>query len=138
MSDEKKIIIDEDWKSQVETEKQTAEQVREEQPAAGDLPPAPPADLQALVSMFATQAMMALGQIPDPLSGQVMFQPEQAKFMVDLIEVIEQKTTGNRTPEEDTMVETILHQLRMAYVQLTAEVPTDEPEAGESKSPIIT
>jgi len=130
MTDDKKIIIDEDWKSQVEAEKAAADAARhatspsppqtasagkpQSQPAAAG--PLPPADLSTLVTMLATQAMVSLGALPNPLTHQVEADSAQARHFIDLLEVIEEKTKGNTTPEEVRLLDGVLHELRMAFV----------------------
>jgi 3-oxoacyl-ACP reductase-like protein len=138
MTEDKKIIIDEDWKSQVEAEKRVAEkEAAAKQPApspaaAGATRPGatgpggyamPPASLEMLVTTLATESLMALGQIPHPQSGQPIFEPVQAKYLIDTIEVLREKTKGNTTPQEAQLMEEILHQLRLAYVQLAGIEP---------------
>lgn len=119
MPEEKKIIIDEDWKSQVQAEREAAEQAKSK-PTAGsaadDDPPMPPASLEMLLTTLATEAMMALGQIPNPVSGESTYRPQQAKYLIDTIELLQQKTKGNLTPAEEQAVENLLHQLRMVFV----------------------
>jgi hypothetical protein len=119
-ADKPKIIIDEDWKSQVEREK---EQLSHPEQAAAQ-PPAPdalpPASFVELVTMLATQALVSLGQIPHPLSGQAELRPAEAKHFIDLLEVLEQKTAGNLSADEAALLADALHQLRLGYVSLTA------------------
>ena len=47
----------------------------------------------------------------------------QAKHAIDTLEMLEQKTTGNRTPEESAVIEEMLHQLRLAYVSRQEQGP---------------
>ncbi len=68
--------------------------------------------------MFATDAMMALGQIPHPVTNQVEKNLEQAKYVIDLLGVIEEKTKGNLTEQEEQGMTNLLHQLRMVYVEI--------------------
>ncbi|GAA4440976.1 DUF1844 domain-containing protein [Bremerella cremea] len=92
----------------------------EEQPAEGGSPgPMPPADFTLLISMLATQAFSALGLMPDPVTGQTSRNPEVAKHMIDLLGMLEAKTKGNLEPHESAALESILHQIRMAYVSET-------------------
>jgi len=117
MSEEKKIIIDEDWKSQVEAEKEAfAKQPPEED---GHQSALPAASFEMLVTSFATEAMMALGQIPHPVTQQVAFDRDHAKYAIDTLGVLQAKTKGNLSKEEDAMLEGILYQLRMAFVAIT-------------------
>ena len=128
-ADDKKIIIDEDWKSQVEAEKEEAEATREASDTA-DLTgsigsqdekspqeiPLPPADFTTIVSMLATQAMLNLGTLPNPMTGKTDRNLPQAKHAIDLVEVLQEKTKGNCNPQEEAMLQNLLHELRMAYV----------------------
>jgi hypothetical protein len=112
MSDEKKIIVDEDWKSRVaaETEGDSTE---------GDVTgqvPLPPASFEMLVTTLATEAMIGLGQIPHPVSGQFHADAGQARYAIDMLEMLSEKTKGNLTPGEEGGVRDLLHQLRMAFV----------------------
>jgi len=133
MADEKKIIIDEDWKSQVQAEKEAAKaqstqpSATAEAKAAGDIP-MPPASLEMLVTTLVTEAMISLGQVPHPHTGEVVNQPQQAKYLIDTIDMLREKTHGNVTPNESELMEQLLHQLRLAYVQMTATPPSGAME----------
>jgi hypothetical protein len=133
--DRPKIIIDEDWKTQVQSEKEAAARAPQEKPASGASPQPrpgemPPASLPMLFSTLATQALMSLGQMPHPVSGQAELDLPQAKHFIDMLEVLEDKTAGNRTAEESQMLENLLHELRMAYVAIGRQPP---PAAGPPK-----
>jgi hypothetical protein len=137
MADEKKIIIDEDWKSQVQAEKAEAAKSPAAEPTAAatagpevqDLP-MPPASFELLITMLATEALAALGQVPHPATGQAHVHRNQAKYLIDMIEVLRDKTKGNLNAGEQQLVESLLHQLRLAFVE-TANQPApsaDRPE----------
>ncbi len=135
MADEKKIIIDEDWKAQVQAEKEAAskDETEERSPQKtyagtpeGPQGPLPPACIEMLLTMLATEAMVALGQIPHPATGQPQADPGQAQYLIDLIEVLREKTKGNLTPSEQQLMETLLHQLRLAYVEIVG-APSSGP-----------
>ena len=79
----------------------------------------PPASLEMLVTTLVTEAMISLGQVPHPQTGEVVFQPLQAKYLIDTIDMLREKTKGNVTADETDLMEQLLHQLRLAYVQLT-------------------
>lgn len=135
-----KIIIDEDWKSQAQAEKErlareraTAESAATSGSAAEPAPASSPsqaqdardqasmqlpeASLTALVSMLASQVMVALGFVPHPLTGKPERSLLEAKYLIDLITMLEAKTQGNRTPQEISILSSVLHELRMAYVE---------------------
>jgi|TARA_B100000809_G_C15080310_1_gene509435 hypothetical protein len=127
--DRPKIIIDEDWKSQVEEEKESLQQEKsadpvDKKPADEDFGPMPPASLTTLVMTLATQAMAALGQIPDESGKQPEAQLDYGKHLIDTLAILEEKTQGNLTTEEAAMVENTLHQLRMLYVAVENQSTT--------------
>lgn len=137
---EPKIIVDDDWKSQVEKEK---EQLDEPAPAEGqggsegaedqgESPQLPEASFSMLVTTLAMQASVALGQMPDPMTGQPAIQKPIAKHYIDLLAMLQEKTKGNLDKEEADLIESAVHQLRMAFVM----VPDTMPEAEEKKSSI--
>jgi len=120
--DEKKIIVDEDWKQQAQKEKETLaakEEVEKQQPEEEKAPrgPLPPGNFAALVSMLVTQALFALGVLK--VQGQEDKEPdlEMAKYNIDMLETLEEKTRGNLTEEEKNVLENTLNQVRMAYVK---------------------
>jgi hypothetical protein len=128
MGEEKKIIIDEDWKSQVQAEKEQAakgkqptEQAAESAANESADPPMPPATFELLLTTLATEVLVALGQVPHPATGQAEPRRNQAKYLIDTIEVLKEKTRGNLTADEDQLTENILHQLRMIFVATAPE-----------------
>jgi hypothetical protein len=130
MSDEKKIFVDEDWKSQVEAEKEAlsheAEQGKSQPSFPSDMPPA---SFEMLVTTFASEAMVALGQVPNPFTNEHTLSWDHARYAIDMLQVLQDKTKGNLSTEEAAMIETLLHQLRLAFVTLQKEygdLPTTE------------
>jgi uncharacterized protein DUF1844 len=71
-----------------------------------------------LVSNFATQALIELGEIKNPITKQTERAPDRAKFTIDMLQVIRDKTRNNLSPEEQQFVDGALYELRMKYVQL--------------------
>ena len=126
--DPKKLIIDEDWKSQVEAEKEAARHAVEakEPAAAGPSPgargPLPPADLTFLVSSLYLQGAMSLGLLPNPATKKPDVQLDQAKHAIDLLTMLEEKTAGNRTPQESDELEAALHELRLTFVTVNEQL----------------
>jgi hypothetical protein len=117
---EKKIIIDEDWKTQVERERAEAEKSGEAAAGGGKPPPdipLPPASLIYLATTLFLQAMTSLGLMPDPASGKAEKNLPLARHFIDMLEVLQEKTEGNRTPDESADLESMLYQLHMAFVQ---------------------
>jgi len=79
----------------------------------------PPPSFSLLVMTFASQAMVAFGHAPNPIDGKTEVRLELARHAIDMLDILEQKTKGNLTAEEAAMIESVLHQLRMAFVEAT-------------------
>jgi len=77
---------------------------------------APPATFEFLIHTLFTQALMALGRIPNPITRQSHRNPATAKHFIDTLAMLEQKTAGNLTTEERHQLEEIQHQLRMMFL----------------------
>jgi hypothetical protein len=127
-ADKPKIIIDEDWKSQVEREKeQLAREKAPPKPEAERTGALPPPSLAELVTMLATQVLVSLGQAPNPFTGKAELRLDEAQHFIDLLDVLETKTKGNCTPEETALFNDVLHQLRLAFVALSGQAPPAGP-----------
>ncbi len=121
--EEKKIIVDEDWKAEAQKEKEILaaqeeaekEKKQEDTQARG---PLPEGNFAALISMLTTQSLFALGLLH--VKGQEEKEPdlEMAKYNIDILETIQEKTKGNLTPEEETVLSNTLNELRMGYVKV--------------------
>ena len=142
MAEEKpKIIVDDDWKAQAQAEKEKlAEQAEQKTPPSGE-PAAtggkpvdatrqragqrrelPPPSFTALVSSLATQAMFAMGGMEDPQTHRRYVDLELAKFHIDTLAVLEDKTRGNLTDEEKKLLDEVIYQCRMHYVEIAQRV----------------
>lgn len=123
--DEKKIIIDEDWKAQAQKDKETLkEQERIEHEQAKHQPQQlPEADFSSLVSMLATQAFYALGMIRNEEDKDKEIEPDwaMAQFNIDMLGMLEAKCKDNLSNEESGLLKGTLEQLRMLFVQLSKE-----------------
>lgn len=117
-----KIIVDSDWKSQAQAEKQRLEE--QEARKKAEPPPGLPEKLgfEDLVRLFTSQALSFLGYIPDPQTGQAMVSLEYAKLNIDFLGVLEEKTKGNLTPDEQKMMRETLGELRGAFVETSKAV----------------
>ena len=120
-SDAPKIIVDDDWKSSAKAEKEKL--AAAEQDEATKAPGGLPENLgfKELVSLFATQALMYLGAIPDQ-SGRAMVSLDVAKLNIDLLGVVQDKTKGNLSEEEQQMIDGTVNELRMQFVEVAKAV----------------
>ena len=74
--------------------------------------------MSLLFSSLATQAMFALGMVADPESGQTNVSIDEARHVIDTLQLLDEKTKGNLTPQERDMLTRLLYDLRMAYVAM--------------------
>lgn len=163
-TEEPKLIIDEDWKTQVQREKEELKQKLAESQAeaanaegsqdnntdgeesgsssdpaqpgspattkataseptqdtsAQALGAPPPATLMLLVTTLATQAMGAMGLMPDEQGKPLPVHLDFARHFIDMLAVLEDKTKGNLSDEEKNYLADALHQLRIAFVAVS-------------------
>jgi len=76
----------------------------------------PDVSFTMLINAMAQPALLFLGEIPHPGTGQPAVDPEKAKLQIDMLELIRVKTRGNLSPQEESLLEQVLYQLRMLYV----------------------
>ncbi len=121
------LVVDSDWKSQAQAEKERLAAAEKEKAASagakgGKDDRLPPADFNALVGTLVTQAFMYMGGFPDPETGRAVVSIEHAKFHIDLLAVVQAKTTGNLTPEEAEDLGRAVHELRLRFVEVSQAV----------------
>ncbi len=109
--DEIKKNTDESWKETVEKEK---EKIKNE---GGSIPPEP--DFNFFITSLALQASISMGVIENPMTNKKEENLIQAKFLIDTLGVLKEKTKGNLTDEEEKLLENVLYELRMQYVDKT-------------------
>lgn len=77
-----------------------------------------PASFVNFLSTLATNAIAALGGMPHPATGQRTVDLETGKFWIDILAMLKEKTRGNLHPQESRLLDGLLGDLRMQYVQL--------------------
>lgn len=105
--DEKQVAAD--WQEQVESE-----QVKGE--VSGDAE-RPPVHFAFFVASLAMEAWIALGEMANPRSGETSTNLDQARYLIDTLGMLEEKTRGNRTEEEEKILREALLGLRLAYMK---------------------
>jgi len=68
------------------------------------------------------QAYMSLGMLRNPYQPQAKIDPGAARQMIDILNLLQEKTAGNLTPEEEDFLTTHLGELKLAYVQRTKSI----------------
>ncbi|MDP9337826.1 MAG: DUF1844 domain-containing protein [Acidobacteriota bacterium] len=86
-------------------------------PVAADAPKASPA-FQNLVQMIGSNAAMVLGAYADPRTGQPVIDPEAARELIDMLDVLHEKTRGHLAPEEETLLVDLLGKLKMTFLEV--------------------
>ncbi len=76
-------------------------------------------DIRAIIILLATQGMIRLGEIPDPLTGQSALDAEGAVFFADLLEELKRKTAGRLSPQEASFLDDVLGNLRQVLARKT-------------------
>ncbi|HSE85437.1 MAG TPA: DUF1844 domain-containing protein [Candidatus Binatia bacterium] len=79
--------------------------------------PLPEINFSTFIISLSTQALMHLGEIPNPLSGKSETDIPVAKQTIDILGMLEAKTRGNRDASEERLMEDVLFDLRMKYVE---------------------
>ncbi len=111
-------IIDEDWKAEARREKEKLEKkIEEKRKERAEGREMPPADFLHFVSGMAAQILMQLGAIENPLAGEKAVDLAAARYSIDILQMFEEKTKGNLTPDEKKYLSSALHDLRMRFVE---------------------
>ncbi len=134
--DETQKKVDENWKQNVEKEKAESK----DKPQGNGLPSdrqshrsedrglpsdrqsqkeefvPPVADFKFFITTLTLQASIALGHMANPATQKIEKDPVQAKFLIDTLDMLAEKTKGNLTKEEADLLENLLYELRVAYL----------------------
>lgn len=100
--------------SETSGEKRPPEEPGEERIAAAES--LPEINFSTFVISLSTQALMHLGEISNPLTGEVESDIPVAKQMIDIIGLLRDKTRGNLDEGEEKLMDDVLFDLRMRYV----------------------
>ncbi len=73
------------------------------------------------ITSLSMQAMMSLGLYPNPVTKKEEKNLEAAKYTIDTIAMLQEKTKGNLTSEESRLIDNILYDLRMKYIEANKE-----------------
>lgn len=109
-----RIIVDSDWKQEAAKEKDRLARETEQASRASDLPPA---SILELANMLAMQAVIGFGGLRTPEGQTLPRDLPTAKHFIDLLEVLQQKTKGNLADEERRALDSVLHEMRLRYVE---------------------
>ncbi len=104
--------------------------MNEPKPADQPLPASPEEMTSALFANMVVQqtnmALMFLGRVPHPESGQHILDLDAARMFIDQLEMLEAKTKGNLDKRETTLLKQSLTALRMAFVEAANQEPAPD------------
>ena len=110
--------IDESWKDSVEKERSGGPAAAQPKQTEDPLPP-PEADFTFFLSTLGMQAMTALGDVPDPATGLKTPDLATARYLIDTLSLLTEKTKGNLSPDEENLLGGLLYELQMKFVEKT-------------------
>jgi hypothetical protein len=77
----------------------------------------PELNFSTFILSLSTSVLVSLGELPDPISNQKWINLPVAKQTITIIEILKEKSKGNLTPEEERLIEEMLYDLRLKYVE---------------------
>ncbi len=101
--------IDEKWKEEVSKEK---DELKEEETL-------PEVNFSFFITTLGMQATIALGDALNPITNKKEPDLKQARFLIDTLGILKEKTKGNLTSDEAKLLENLLYELRMRYISKT-------------------
>ena len=113
--DKIKKHIDESWKETVDKEREKGDFKKEKESIPAEV------NFNFFISTIALQASIFLGQISNPTTNKKEKNLPQAKFIIDTIDMLKDKTKNNLNSEETNLLENILYELKMQYVSAEKE-----------------
>jgi len=100
--------VDENWKKQIEKEKTESQEKK-----GSYYEPT----FKIFISSLSMQAMIAMGKLQNPVTNKTEKNMDQAKYLIDTLGILKEKTKGNLNKDEETILEDSLFNLRMTYVE---------------------
>jgi hypothetical protein len=97
-----------------EKEKKAADETKAEDKASQ---PLPEVNFSTFVYSLSTSVLVHLGEIPEPISEKMDKNLPLAKQTIDILGILQEKTKGNLTPDEENLLNSFLYDLRMRYVK---------------------
>ena len=117
---DKRTFSPETGESRTEEPQKTEEEIGTEKEApAVEETQLPEINFSTFIFSLSSSALFHFGEIPDPSSGTKEKNLPMAKHTIDILGMLEEKTRGNLTPDEEQLFKNVLYDLRMLYVKET-------------------
>lgn len=111
---DKRVRVDEEESKTAHQEEDTKARSKEDTSTSKK-----PITFSGFILSLATSALVFLGEEKDPSSGQKAVNLSQASEMIDLLDILEKKTKGNLTSEEEDLLKNLLFTLRIRFVEVS-------------------
>lgn len=121
------LHIDSDWKTEAAREKEILAAQEQQATKGADKEGAGSPGFVDLINVLAMQAAISLGGYRGPGGETIPANPQAAKHQIDLLDVLSQKTKGNLSDEEKRMLDGVLYELRMQFVNLAGVSAAPSP-----------
>jgi hypothetical protein len=82
----------------------------------------PPIDFPSYLLSYYTQGLVLLGEVPSPYSGKKEEDTEAARHTIEILALLQEKTKGNLTQDEEKLLENVLYELRMKFMAKTNRI----------------
>lgn len=102
--------IDESWKDSAEKQKENVKNDEKKEPAI------PEATFSFFVTTLGFQIAIALGEIENPMTNKIDENLNQAKFLIDTLDMLKEKTKNNLSKEEESLLEHVLYDFHTKFV----------------------
>lgn len=87
-----------------------------------ETPPRPAIDFPSYILGYYTQGLVLLGEVPNPYTNKKEEDVEAARHTIDILSMLEEKTKGNLSKEENQLLENVLFELRMKFMAKTNRI----------------
>jgi len=81
----------------------------------------PKIDFPTLIMSLASASIISMGKVPDPQTGKTVKNLRLAQQNIDIISMLEEKTRGNLTDQEQDLIKNVLYELKLGFVDATKE-----------------
>jgi hypothetical protein len=95
---------------------------KEERAPAQEGSSGPPIDFPSYIISYYTQGMVLLGEVPNPYTKKMEEDVEAARHMIDILSMLEQKTKGNLSKDEQQLLESVIYELRIKFMAKTNRI----------------
>lgn len=93
------------------------------------------ANFLQFISGFAVQTLVHLGKMSNPMTGETAVDLPNAKYSIDILGILMEKTKGNLAPDEEKYLSDLLRDIRMEYVSVSGSAAAKGEAGGDEAKP---